>query len=105
MVRPGTNFWLLFVCTFVFALIAIFQNGSRAAQYFFSLAGNDQTGSCTLANPWRSISKFHTLDLNAGDNVFFRSGDVFLGSLELDSNDTGTNANGEMIAPITLTSY
>jgi hypothetical protein len=105
MSRSATSFWLLIVYTVMIVLAGTSPAGSSAAQYYFSLSGNDQSGSGTLASPWRSISKFNTLDLNAGDSVFFHAGDVFPGSMELDSDDTGTNANGELVAPITLTSY
>jgi hypothetical protein len=75
------------------------------AQYYFSQSGNDVTGDGTQSSPWRSISKFNSLDLNPGDSAFFRSGDIFPGSLVLDSNDTGIDATGNLIAPITISSY
>ena len=43
---------------------------SNASQYYFSAAGHDQTGDGTELQPWRSISKFNTLDLEPGDRVF-----------------------------------
>ena len=78
---------------------------SNASQFYFSAAGHDQTGDGTELQPWRSISKFNTLDLEPGDRVFFRGGDTFSGSLLLDSNDTGVDSNGQLIAPIVLSSY
>ncbi len=62
-------------------------------------------GNGSQASPWRSISKFNALDLNPGDSVFFRAGDTFQGSMDLDAADTGTNSSGQLIAPITITSY
>ena len=76
-----------------------------ASQYFFSATGNDQAGNGSQASPWRSVTKFNSLDLNPGDGVFFHAGDVFHGSLLLDANDTGTDSSGNLIAPITISSY
>jgi hypothetical protein len=99
--------WLLFVSRSVggVLLVACVSSSLTASQYFFSAQGNDQTGNGSQASPWRSISKFNTLDLNPGDSVLFRAGDTFQGSMELDAADSGTNASGQLIAPITITSY
>src|SRR5688572_15533760 len=76
-----------------------------AAQYYFSADGHDQSGKGTELQPWRTISKFNSLDLEPGDSVLFRAGDMFHGSLFLDSDDTGTDSNGQLIAPIIVSSY
>src|SRR5262245_17985541 len=68
-----------------------------AVDYYFSGSGNDESGNGTKVSPWRTINKFNSLDLNPGDNVFFRAGEIFFGSLALDQNDTGTNSIGELI--------
>jgi hypothetical protein len=96
----------LLVAVLVVAFFA-FSSPHRvdAAQYYFSGEGHDQSGEGTELKPWRSISKFNSLDLEPGDRVFFRAGDTFNGSMLLDSNDTGTDSNGVLIAPITINSY
>lgn len=76
-----------------------------AAEYYFSGSGNDQTGSGTQISPWRTITKFNSLDFEPGDKAFFRAGDTFIGSLTLDKSDSGTNAFGTLIAPISISSY
>jgi hypothetical protein len=48
---------------------------------------------------------FNMLDLEPGDSVFFRAGDVFNGSLMLDASDTGTDSSGNLIMPIVIGSY
>jgi hypothetical protein len=105
MVPQRQNFERLLRLT-ALALI-FFCNASplSASQYYFSATGNDQTGNGSQLNPWRSITKFNTLDLNPGDSAYFRAGDVFHGSLLLDASDTGTDAVGNLIAPITISSY
>jgi hypothetical protein len=95
--------WRL-VSTFV-GLAFLFATLSNANEYYFSALGNDQTGTGSQASPWRSISKFNSIDLTPGDSAFFRSGDTFHGSLVLDANDAGTDPNGNLIAPVTIGSY
>jgi hypothetical protein len=43
--------------------------------------------------------------LNPGDSAVFRGGDSFDGMLYLNSSDTDTNAQGNLIAPIVVGSY
>jgi parallel beta helix pectate lyase-like protein len=76
-----------------------------AAEYYFSADGHDQNGDGSELQPWRTIGKCNSLDLEPGDHVYFRAGDVFSGSLFLDSDDSGTDSNGVLIAPIVLSSY
>ena len=80
-------------------------NIAWGTEYFFSSSGNDLTGNGSVSNPWRSIGKMNTLDLDPGDQVFFRSGDTFTGSIYLDSIDSGTNASGHLVSPILISSY
>jgi len=77
----------------------------HAIEYYFSGVGNDLTGDGTIDNPWQTVDKFNSLELDPGESVFFRAGDTFDGRLLLDANDTGTNASGQLISPITIGSY
>src|SRR5262245_12405381 len=75
----------------------------HAIDYYFSGAGSDTLGNGTLGSPWQSIAKFNTLDLNAGDNVYFRAGDTFMGNILLDATDSANSAVGEFGGfPLTL---
>ena len=76
-----------------------------AASYYFSSLGNDATGNGSLATPWQSIGKLNSLSLRPGDNALFRAGDTFTGKMWLDANDAGTNALGNFVAPVTISSY
>ncbi len=80
-------------------------NIKAASTYYFSALGNDSTGNGSLARPWRTIDRFNSLDLNPGDNVYFRAGDTFTGKMWLDANDAGTNSSGQLIAPVRIGSY
>jgi hypothetical protein len=78
----------------------------RAIDYYFSGAGSDTLGNGTLGSPWQSIAKLNTLDLNAGDNVYFRAGDTFTGNILLDASDSANNAVGVFGGlPLSLGSY
>jgi hypothetical protein len=77
----------------------------RAASYYFSSLGSDATGNGSLESPWQSIGKFNTLSLRPGDSALFRAGDSFTGKMWLDANDAGTNALGNLVAPVTIGSY
>jgi len=77
-----------------------------ADDYYFSATGNDTTGEGSQANPWQTIDKLNTLDLNPGDNVYFRAGDMFIGKIMLDVSDSATDPAGTLTgAPVTLSSF
>jgi hypothetical protein len=77
-----------------------------ARDYYFSAAGNDVTGEGSRSHPWQSIAKLNTLDLDPGDNVFFRRGDTFHGPILLDAKDSATDTTGTFHGdPITLRSF
>lgn len=92
-------------CAFVVAALAYGAAQALSADYYFSSAGNDSTGDGSQANPWRSVSKFNQLDLNPGDNAYFRAGDQFTGRLYLNTSDSGVNASGQLVAPIKIGVY
>ncbi len=88
------------------ALMVFSSNAFAANDYYFSVSdGHDISGNGSLANPWASISKLNSLTLNAGDTVRLKGGDTFSGNIYLDPLDTGTNASGALVSPISLTSY
>lgn len=82
------------------ALVLGFAASLHAIDYHFSAAGDDSNGNGTQANPWSTITKANTLDLNPGDRLLFRGGDTFTGKLDLTSEDSGTAAS-----PVTVRSY
>ncbi|MDN3656422.1 right-handed parallel beta-helix repeat-containing protein [Ferruginibacter paludis] len=56
--------------------------------YYLSSTGNDDSAG-TIANPWKSIKKMNAVSLNPGDKVFFKGGDIFSGSLIVNSGRLG----------------
>lgn len=103
--KADFNNMLLRITTICWLSAAVWSAPSAASHYYFSAAGNDLTGNGSLANPWQTVAKFNTLDLDPGDHVYFRAGDTFDGRLTLTSSDSGTNAFGQLIAPVTIQSY
>jgi len=71
---------------------------SNGNTYYLKTDGNDSNKG-TRDSPWKSIEKLNSIALHAGDSVLFQGGQVFEGSLVIDSAETGTMNN-----PIVLTS-
>lgn len=62
-----------------------------AIEYYFSTQGSDSTGQGTLQAPWATLEKANSLDLEPGDRLLLRDGDVFVGQLDLNTEDSGTS--------------
>ncbi|HKB43584.1 MAG TPA: hypothetical protein VKC90_04315, partial [Chitinophagaceae bacterium] len=67
--------------------------------YYVNTSGGDENNG-TKNKPFQTIQKINSLQLNAGDTVFFKSGQTFNGSLFIESGTPGTKKN-----PIVITSY
>ncbi len=97
---------LRILSAFCVCLLACLGAGNcLGASYYFSANGNDTAGNGSLASPWKTIDKFNSLNLEPGDEALFRAGDSFAGNLYLGAEDTGNNAAGALINPITIGSY
>jgi hypothetical protein len=72
---------------------------NRMSRYYVSSTGDDNNPG-TIEKPWLSIEKVNSIDLEPGDTVFFEAGQVFTGTIRLDSLDEG-NEN----MPVVITSY
>lgn len=86
-------------------LILVFTSciKSDAATYFFAANGDDtrtSTQAQSSSTPWQTISKLNSFfgNLQPGDKVFFRRGDIFTGGII-------TNRNGTAALPITIGAY
>ncbi|MEX2566547.1 MAG: right-handed parallel beta-helix repeat-containing protein, partial [Cyclobacteriaceae bacterium] len=84
--------------------LLLFSLNIHAANYYFSdKTGNDSRSSSQAQNPdtpWKSISKLNAFftDLNPGDKVFFKRGEVFSGEIIL-------NNSGSSDRPIIIGAY
>jgi hypothetical protein len=79
--------------------MAVFAH-SQSKKYYISNLGNNVNTGTSPASPWRSVAKINSVDLNAGDTVFFRGGEVHAGTIELTKEDVAYKMN-----PIVITSY
>ena len=70
---------------------------AMAADYYVSAAGSD-TNAGTSAAPWQTIAKVNSATLAAGDNIHFRCGDTWRGTLV-------PQKSGSATAKVTYTSY
>lgn len=58
-------------------------------RYYFSSDGNDSNDG-SIRHPFKSINKLNSLHLLPGDKVYFHGGDIFNGSILIDSSQSGT---------------
>src|SRR5690606_2300161 len=68
--------------------------------FFVSPSGSDTNTGLSPLDPFKTISKLNTLDLQGGDAVYLEGGKVHSGNLLLDKND-GNNKD----LPLTIYSY
>jgi hypothetical protein len=92
----------LFCVVCVASLFLVPVDGVRAANttyYVSSSEGDDDNGGQSDLDPFETIGKVNALDLEPGDRVLFKCGDVWQAE-QLIVDDSGTDVN-----PITFGSY
>jgi hypothetical protein len=92
----------LFCVVCVASLFLVPADGVRAADttyYVSSSEGDDDNNGLSDLTPFETIGKVNSLDLEPGDRVLFKCGDVWR-TEQLVVDDSGTDTN-----PITLGSY
>ncbi len=67
--------------------------------YYFSISGKDGNDG-TIGHPFKTISKLNSLHLQPGDIIYLKGGDIFNGSILVDSSEAGMRNN-----PIRIRSY
>ncbi len=90
-------------CYFLLTLLGFISGSLSAAYattYYVNNQGNDGWPGTSQSQPWRSIDRVNKQDLNAGDQVLFKGGQTFSGSLYLWRGDNGTRTN-----PVLISSY
>ena len=66
--------------TILFVLLVLCSTFGKATNIYFANSGSD-AASGTLSSPYQTIAKLNSLTLAAGDNVYFKRGDTFYGSI------------------------
>ncbi|MFA5417823.1 MAG: T9SS type A sorting domain-containing protein [Bacteroidales bacterium] len=60
----------------------------RKTYYVSSTTGNDANTGTDAANAWKTIEKVNTSLFYQGDSILFKSGDIFIGQLRINSSGT-----------------
>ena len=81
-------------------LLAVSSLSTVKAQkvYYVSASGSDANTGLSEQAPFQSLTRLNALSLQAGDQILFRRGDVFAGSLSI-------RYSGSASSPITLDAY
>jgi len=93
-----------FIKVFSFIIACSLLSQAHASNYYFSVVSGDDSLSPAQAQnpntPWKSIDKLNSFfsNLQPGDSVLFKRGDVFYGSITVTKSGTG-------MSPIILGAY
>ena len=93
-----------FICLFskkiTLATLAIFVIFNIKAQVYYvsSSQGNDLNNGLSIQSPFKSIEKLNSMQFNAGDSIYFKSGDYWQGMFWL-------NGSGSFTQPIVIDVY
>ena len=87
-------------------ILATLAHAACGMDYHFSAIGSDVSGDGSVANPWQSIGKLNSLNLEPGDNVLLKAGDTFAGNIVLTASESANSASGVFSGnPITFGAY
>jgi hypothetical protein len=84
--------------------LAVFSSAATTVRaqyaYHFSPTGDDTLGDGSASDPWATLDRAASLDLQPGDSLRFEGGATFVGGLYLDADD-----GGRADLPVVVTSY
>jgi parallel beta-helix repeat protein len=70
--------------TFIFfAILSFLSLNAMAKDYYISNSGNDNANGLSPGKSFRTIEKLNSIQLRPGDNIYFKSGEIFTGTLNL----------------------
>ena len=70
------------------SLIFVSSNIKAQGYYVSSSQGNDQNNGLSVQSPFKSIEKLNSINFNAGDSIYFKSGDYWEGMFWLKGSGT-----------------
>ncbi len=77
---------------FAILLVLVMFSPSWAATYYVDATnGNDSNAGTSEATPWKTISKVNSLSFHAGDNIYFKKGEVWRETAVITSSGTAEN--------------
>ncbi len=78
--------------TILIALSILFIVDSEAEVYYVSSSqGNDSNNGLSIQSPFKSIEKLNNMQFNAGDTIYFKSGDYWEGMFWIKGSGSYTN--------------
>ena len=101
--------------TLLLFLFIHFFSSNFAATYYVSNSGNDSNSGLATTLAWKTLSKVNASIFNAGDQILFRKGDSFYGTITVKNSGTagspiiygayGTGANPVISGFTTITGW
>ena len=76
----------------------MFGFAANAKTYYISNSGNDGNSGINPSSPWQTLTKVNVTTFQPGDNILFRRGDTFYGSIVVDMS-------GYSSTPVTYGAY
>jgi len=76
--------------TLITLSIFILVNTKAQVYYVSSSQGNDLNNGLSIQSPFKSIEKLNSMQFNAGDSIYFKSGDYWEGMFWLNGSGTFT---------------
>ena len=90
-------------------VLYIYSFAANATNYYVSNTGSDANNGTSTATPWQTLSRVKTAGNNgtilAGDNIYFKKGDNFIGGMYWSTLFGNTAVSGTAGNPITFSSY
>jgi parallel beta-helix repeat protein len=83
---------------FLMVVFIVLSNLVSATVYYVSTTGNDANSGTSTSNPWRTLTKVNNFTPKPGDQILFKRGDSWTGTITIKSS--GTSAS-----PITYGAY
>jgi hypothetical protein len=74
------------------------ENGTAISYYIDSQNGDDDNSGTSENSPWQTINKVSSMIFQPGDNIYFKRGSSYSGTVTI-------NGNGTVSDPITISAY
>lgn len=85
---------------FIFILVLICSISVRGATYYVSNAGNDSNTGISIDQTWKTLQKVNSATFASGDQILFKRGDTFTGSITVQRSGISYGAYGIGNSPI-----
>ena len=80
---------LIFPLRYVFIIfLVLFSTGSFATIYYVSSSGDDSSAGTSPTDAWRTLDKVNSFSARPGDQVLFKRGDQWVGTLTVRASGT-----------------